>query len=283
MGGQSAREDDGGVAACDGDEGDAELSRPFNGERGWGGNGDDGASAEDGGLLDHLERGAAGDEDEALGRGLLAAEKVADEFVERVVAADIFAHSENVTRMAAPGCAMDGAGEGAKRLPGLEGQKGLVNGFGRNSDGSFAKRLCSGQGIHRVDPAQTARSAAGKIAAAGEVLAEAIGHEINRNGDAIVDGFSCDRADFACCLHDAFGEAEAGGKILEIIGRRHHDGIGDCAVNDVYRHFDGNILRYGKSVGAVETHAFRRNRQGNREQGCCQFIPPRLEAVAQSS
>lgn len=115
------------------------------------------------------------------------------------------------------------------------------------------------------------------------MLAEAIRHEIDRNGDAIVDGFSCDRADLACCLHDAFGEAEASGKILEIIRRRHHDGIGDCAIHDVDRHFDGNILRYGKSVGAVETRAFRRNRQGNREQGCCQFIPPRLEAVAQSS
>ena len=115
------------------------------------------------------------------------------------------------------------------------------------------------------------------------MLTEAIGYQIDRDGDAIINRFSGDRADLACRVDDAFGEAEASGKILEIVGRRHHDGIGDRAVNDIDRHFDGNILRYGKSVGAVETHAFRRNRQGNREQGCCQFIPPRLEAVAQSS
>ena len=65
---------------------------------------------EDRGLLDHFERGAAGEHDKAVARRHALAHQRADQLVERIVPADILAQNPDRAVAGAERGGMDGAG-----------------------------------------------------------------------------------------------------------------------------------------------------------------------------
>src|SRR5215468_7555953 len=80
------------VLACNGNERDAGSLRGAHRQRSRGRDGDNDWRADCGGLLHHLDRDAAGEQDEAGTRRNTVARERAGELVERIVTADVLTH-----------------------------------------------------------------------------------------------------------------------------------------------------------------------------------------------
>lgn len=100
------------VVAEEADEGDAEGGGEFDGEAGGSAHGADELDAGHGGFLEELEARASAEEQDAVVQWDVAgAQRVAEEFVERVVAADVFAVGEERAGSVEPAGGVDATGE----------------------------------------------------------------------------------------------------------------------------------------------------------------------------
>src|SRR5690554_4185825 len=88
-----------------------------------------GADANAGALLHHLEAGTAGDQGEAVGKRLAPTlpEARTDQFIQRVVAANIFPHQYNIAFGIAPGRPVGGACLHLQRLMFFQVMQGVLN------------------------------------------------------------------------------------------------------------------------------------------------------------
>src|ERR1700733_11799074 len=67
---------------------------------------------------------------------------------------------------------------------------------------------------------------------------------------AVLDPFDLNASDIADALGDLFGQRKAVGEILQVVWRRHHDGKGRAAYDDLNRRLDGDRSRELRSTRA---------------------------------
>ena len=142
---------------------DVELPGEIHGEGGGGSDGGEDGDTGHEGFLEELEAGAAGDEEDGVvGGELVVHEVMADEFVEGVVAADVFAECEEFAvvieesgGVEAAGAVEDGLGgaeefgEGVDDVGG-DGEgvgEGMGAGGSQRFDGGFAADAAGGAGV----------------------------------------------------------------------------------------------------------------------------------------
>jgi hypothetical protein len=91
--------------------------------------------------------------------------------------------------------------------------------------------------VQAVDAAQAAARATGKGAPPLLEARHALRRDVETHLDAAPDRLDFDVVDFRRTFHDAFGEREAAGEVLEIARCGHHHRVADAVVDQRHRHF----------------------------------------------
>ena len=205
------------------------MAGEIDGEAGGGGDGGGDGDAGGEGFLHDFERGASADEEDVVGeRKFLIQESPAEDFIDGVMAADIFAHNEEVSAEVEEGggveaagffegglCGADFAGEGADdfgrewRRVG-DGREILVNGF----DGGFAAEAA----------ARTGEDVAGELVEVDlDGWSDEDVEDVAELG--VFAGFAgSDFGDVRGVMEQAFGVKEAASEFGIVTGRAHGDG-----------------------------------------------------------
>jgi hypothetical protein len=220
------------------DEGDLEFVRGLGGEVGRGADGTHEGNAGEGGFLDEFKAGASAKEKEVLGEGDLGlGEGVADEFVDGVVATDVFAQGEEFSGGGEEGGGVEAAC-GSKCA--LLGRNGLGKRVELRGGDLPEKRAGSGgaEAAHGLDAGFAADAAAGAeeglafeqngsgLDVLGEFDADDVVGLIGLGGGAMADG-----ADVVEVLDDSLGKQEAEHE-FEVVARGAH-GDGEFALGAI--------------------------------------------------
>ena len=229
------------VVARDGDQRDAGVLGGAQRERGRRRDRDDDRRAADRGLLDHLDRDAAGQQDDAGIAGDVAASEGAGQLVERVVPADILAQRDD------PALGFQNAAAWTARVSRLKRlQRPAARRRQRRRHRPTCESRMSTSGGGRIASARLSmphKPAAGRTrhvtAALGERVDPRLG-DPHPQLDAVVARDDLDVVDLVRPRDDAFRQAEADGEILEIVRRRHHHRIGEAVVGERDRGFLGD-------------------------------------------
>ena len=216
------------------------------------------------GFLHHLEARAAGYQEGTGAGGRAFAGQRADQFIERVVPADVFAHGMERALCRDPCRRMRGTGG---TVQGLRAAHGVHAGqqVGQPHDGLGGDRRHGAQDFRqRFHTAQPASGAARQ----GPPTVLQPGHagtgDLDVDHHAVFTYVERDIAHIARGVHDAFRQRKAHRKVLEIRGRSEHRGVADAVVGQGDGRFLGQhiLLGCGHALPTADAHHLGGNTVG---------------------
>src|SRR5690606_454640 len=204
----------------------------------------------------HFEARTAGHQRHAGAGRLAQAGERAHEFVQRVVAADVFAHQAHLALRVGPAGSVRGARQVVQRLARPQGAHGAQHRGKRHGPGAggHARQLPQhfAQGFHA---AQAAAGAAGHGPAAHLQARLAGAGNLDLHHDAVELRGDLDAADVAGLADDALGQRKAQREVFQIAGRGQHGGVADAAVFERDGRFLGHLVPLRGGVRGAAAHA----------------------------
>ena len=179
---------------------------------------------------------------------------MAEDFVEGVVAADVFAENEAFAGLGEEGGGVEAAGV-------VEGDLGGAKGVGGGEDVGWVEGGAVGDGWvgggDGVDGGFSAESAGGGAEeVAGETL-EIEGDVVGEENEGVVfAGVGVDVGDLVGVADDGFGEEKPGGEFAVVAGGAHEDGEGVAVDDELEGFLDGSVVAERGAVLAGEREFF---------------------------
>ena len=133
---------------------------------------------------------------------------------------------------------MDGAGQVIEGLSRLEFLKGGADGGGRDRRLLIERRARRRHLRKILDAAEAAARASAHRPTARQMGLQSFAGKRNLELPALLDALDLDGANIVDALGDLFSQRKTEGEILQVLRRRHHDGEGRAAYDDLNGRFD---------------------------------------------
>ena len=211
-------------------------------------------------LLNHLHRYAARQQHDTVAHVDLAPPELADELVERVVAADILGDRDETLFAVPEPRTVHGPRQQIEFLRRSQRRHGLHDLGSRKARTAFDRRDRGCSFIQTLDPAEAAAGRTDDAPPPRHQCVPAILREPHAQLDALLVLDDLELLDLAGMRDDPLAQAEADGKVLEIRRGAHHDGLRGAVIDERDRHLYRQLALLRDAAGLGDLDRCRANR-----------------------